>query len=111
VFQAQEEAGEVPWPFSCEVVVGRFSKRDEHALEEGEELQVAVDPQAAQAVLRPVARGRHTERDRVSYERDSIRRWPRGVKGHVPVWIELSAWSVLGTQGEQGTQLAVVLSE
>lgn len=80
-FQAQEEAGEVPWPFSCEVVVGRFSKRDEHALEEGEELQVAVDPQAAQAALRPVARDRHTERDRVSYERDNIRRWPRGLKG------------------------------
>jgi len=67
-------AGEAPWPFSCEAFVGRFSKLDEQAQEEGEELQEAVDPQVVRVVLRQVARDPHIERDRASCERDDIRK-------------------------------------
>jgi hypothetical protein len=109
-------AGEAPWPFSCEVVVGRFSKLDEQAREEGEELQEELDPDVVQGpggpvvrvVLPQVARDRHSERDRVSYERGwASERGRRARERDVPVRIELSTWSVLGTQGKQGTQLAV----
>ena len=72
--------GEAPWPFSCEVFVGRFSKLDERALEEGEELQEAVDHQMVRVVLHQVARVRHTERGRASFERNGIRAWPMGLK-------------------------------
>lgn len=64
--------GEAPWPFSCEVVAGRFSKRVEQA-REGEALLEELDPQVAPVapvalvVLLQVARDLHTEWDRVSY--------------------------------------------
>lgn len=45
-FQVQEGVAEVPWPFSYEVVAGRFSKQDEQVLE-GEELLEELDPQVA----------------------------------------------------------------
>ena len=65
-----------------------------------------VGPQVVWAVLRQVARDRHTERDRVAYEMNSVRTQLEGPKEYIPIGVELSAWPVLGTQGEQGTQLA-----
>lgn len=59
-------------------------------------------------VLRQVARDRHSEQDQVSYERDwTLERRQDGSREYVPVRIKLSTWSVLGTQGKQGTHLAV----
>jgi len=81
--QAQGGAGGAPWPFSCEVVVGRSSKPDEQTQEEGP--QEEPDPRMVQVVVVPhqVARDRHTERDRASYGRDDIRTWLREPKrGH-----------------------------
>jgi hypothetical protein len=73
-FQAQGVEGGVPWPFSCEFVVGRFSKPDEQAREgEEEELQEELNLQVAPEVLHRVARDRHTGRDRASYARGDIR--------------------------------------
>ena len=61
-----------------------------------------------QVVLRQVARGRHSGRDRVSYERDwTLEPRQEGPREYVPVRVELSTWSVLGAQGKQGTHLAV----
>ena len=70
--QAQQEAEEeVPWLFSCELVVGRSSNLGEQARDVEELLE--LDPQAVLAVLavlvvlRRVARDRR-EKDRVSCE-------------------------------------------
>jgi len=71
----------VPWPFSCEAVVGQFSKLDEQAREEGEEeLREALGHQAVQVVHHLVARDRHTEQGRASFERDGIRAWSKGLE-------------------------------
>ena len=78
--QAQRAAGEAPWPFSCEAFVGRFSKLDVQVLEEEGELQEALDRRADRVDLHQVARVRHTERGRASFEKDGIRAWPRGLK-------------------------------
>ena len=70
-----------PWPFSCEDAVGLFSKLDEQAREEEEELQEEVDHRVARVALRQVARDRHSERGRVSCKLDDIRTSSRGLKG------------------------------
>lgn len=111
-FQAQREPGEVPWPFSCEFVVGRSSKLDEQAREgEEEELLGELDPQVAWVVLHRVARDHHTERDRVSYKRGDLRMRSERLGRGVPGGVKFSSGSVLGTQSKQGTQLTVELSE
>ena len=59
-----------------------------------------------------MARDRHSEQDRVSYEKDrTLEHRQEGTREYIPVGIELSTWSVLGTQGKQGTNLAMGQSE
>jgi len=76
-------AGAAPWPFSCEVVVGLFSKLGEQTQGREEELQEVADPRVDRVDrvgLRQVARDRHSERDRVSCERGDIRTQSGGFK-------------------------------
>ena len=111
--QVQGEVGEAPWPFSCEFVVGRFSKLDGRARQgEGEALQEVPDPQVAPvapAALHQEARGRHSEQDRVSYGRSDIRARLKKLGRGIPAGVKLAIRSVLGAQGKQGAQLAVKL--
>ena len=70
-----------------------------------------VDLRMVRVVLRQVARDRRTGWGRVSFGREDIRTRPKGINEDIPVRIKLSAWSILGAQGKQGTQLAVAPSE
>jgi hypothetical protein len=110
--RVQREAEEVPWLFSCELVVERSSNLVERARDAEELLEldppvVLVVP-VVPVVLRRVARDRH-EKDQVSYEGVTLSIRLECPEWNIPVRIKLSVWSILGAQGKQGTQLAAKL--
>ena len=99
--QAQEVVGEAPWPFSCEVAVGQFSKLDEQVREgEEQEFLEELDLQVVRQDRPQVARDPRTVPDRASCRTSDIKTRPNKLWRGVPGGVELSIRSVLGAQGK-----------